>query len=215
MNWFDLLSPPEGYASNTHHIYGVVVGVVTDNQDPDKLGRVKISFPWLSSEDEGYWARLASPMAGKGRGLYFLPEVEDEVLVVFEQGDLRFPYIIGALWNGKDTPPIQNDDGKNNIRLIRSRSGHVVRLDDTQGSEKIEILDKSTKNSITLDTAANTITITADKDITLSAPKGAIKLEAQSLDLSASQDLKVAAKTQTDINGGTTMNLKGNTINLN
>ena len=85
-------------------ILGVVTGVVTNNKDPDKLGRVKVRFPWLSDTDESWWARVASPMAGKDRGVFFLPEVDDEVLVAFEHGDPRFPYVIGALWNGS-TPP--------------------------------------------------------------------------------------------------------------
>jgi uncharacterized protein involved in type VI secretion and phage assembly len=83
-------------------ITGVVIGIVTNNQDPDRLGRVKVRFPWLSGGTESHWARVATPMAGNGRGLYFLPEVDDEVLVLFERGDVRFPFVIGALWNGKD-----------------------------------------------------------------------------------------------------------------
>ena len=93
MRLLDLLT--DNAAANSHRLYGVVVGLVTNNQDPDKLGRVKVRFPWLGDSDESAWARLATPMAGKDRGLYFLPEVDDEVLVVFEHGDLRFPYILG------------------------------------------------------------------------------------------------------------------------
>jgi len=80
------------------------------------MGRVKVKFPWLSDEHESWWARIATPMAGGGRGAYFLPEVNDEVLCAFEHGDVRFPYVVGALWNGKDAPPTTNDDGKNNFR---------------------------------------------------------------------------------------------------
>src|ERR1700750_2275998 len=83
-------------------IYGVVVAVVTNNQDPDGFGRVKVKFPWLSDVDESSWARIAAPMAGKARGIYFLPEVDDEVLVIFEHGDVRSPYVLGALWNCQD-----------------------------------------------------------------------------------------------------------------
>ena len=78
-------------------ITGVVIGIVTNNNDPDRLGRVKVRFPWLSGSTESHWARVATPMAGNGRGLYFLPEVDDEVLVLFERGDVRFPFVIGAL----------------------------------------------------------------------------------------------------------------------
>ena len=146
MNFYDLIS--DIAEEKVGRITGVAVGVVTNNQDPDGLGRVKVRFPWLSDADESQWARIAAPMAGKDRGVYFLPEVDDEVLVAFEHGDPRFPCVIGALWNGKDAPPATNSDGKNNVRVIKSRSGHIIRLNDEDGKEMIEIIDKSEKNSI-------------------------------------------------------------------
>jgi uncharacterized protein involved in type VI secretion and phage assembly len=213
MRLLDLLS--DNTATSSHRIYGVVVGMVTNNQDPDKLGRVKVRFPWLGDSDESAWARLATPMAGNQRGLYFLPEVDDEVLVVFEHGDLRFPYILGGLWGGKDKPPIDNSDGKNNIRLIRSRSGHTIRLNDTDGQETIEIIDKTQKNKITINTAKNTISIIADKDITLSAPKGKITLEAKELELKSSASTKIESNAGMDIKANSMIDIKGATINLN
>ena len=79
-----LLAALAGPASHpSGRVYGVTVGVVTNNQDPDGLGRVKVRFPWLSDDDESFWARVVTPMAGNGRGLYLLPEVDDEVLVAF------------------------------------------------------------------------------------------------------------------------------------
>jgi uncharacterized protein involved in type VI secretion and phage assembly len=188
---------------------------VTNNKDEDGLGRVKVKFPWLSAADESHWARLATPMAGKERGIYFLPEVDDEVLVAFEHGDMRFPYVLGVLWNGKDAPPTTNDDGKNNIRLIKSRSGHIIRLNDEDGKEKIEIIDKSEKNSIVFDTAKNTITITTDKDITLAAAQGTIKLEAQKIEIKSSADTKIEAGAGMDVKASGTMNIKGATVNIN
>jgi uncharacterized protein involved in type VI secretion and phage assembly len=211
VNFFDALIDCE----DTTRITGVVVGVVTNNQDPDGMGRVKVKFPWLSDTDESYWARIAAPMAGKQRGLYFLPEVDDEVLVAFEHGDVRFPYVLGALWNGQDTPPAKNDDGKNNIRLIKSRSGHVIRLSDEDGKEKIEIIDKSEKNSLVFDTANNTITLTTDKDITLSASQGTIKLDAQKIEIKSSADAKIEAGAGMDVKASGTLNIKGATVNIN
>lgn len=157
-------------------IQGVVVGVVTNNQDPDNLGRVKLRFPWLSDDYESNWARVAAPMAGKGRGAYFLPEVDDEVLVAFEHGAVERPMVLGALWNGQDSPPADNQDGKNNVRLIKSRSGLTVKLDDTDGAAKVTISDKDGKSLIELDASKGTITISSDKDLILSA-KGKISLE--------------------------------------
>jgi uncharacterized protein involved in type VI secretion and phage assembly len=194
-------------------IAGVVIGVVSKNKDEEGLGRVKITFPWLSETEESQWARVATLMAGydkdksKPRGTYFLPEVGDEVLVAFEQGDPGRPYVVGALWNGKDKPPKTNDDGKNNIRLVQSRSGHQILLDDTDGSEKIEITDKTGKNSIVWDAAANTITITTDKDIALEAPQGKISLNAQEVEIKSSANATVEASG--------TMTLKGATVNIN
>ena len=196
-------------------VYGVVVGVVTNNQDPDGFGRVKVKFPWLSDVDESTWARVAAPMAGKQRGVYFLPEVDDEVLVVFEHGDVRTPYVLGALWNGLDAPPVTNDDGKNNVRLIQSRSGHVIKLNDEEGKETIEIIDKTKKNSIVIDTAKNTITVTTDKDITFSAANGTIKLDAQKVEISSSGETKLKAGSTMNVEASATMTVKGATVNIN
>jgi len=188
-------------------ISGVVVGVVSKNKDDDDLGRVKVIFPWLSETEESQWARVACFMAGEKRGALFLPEVGDEVLVAFEQGDRDRPYVVGMLWNGVDKPPLTNSDGKNNVRLIQSRSGHQITLDDTDGSEKIAITDKTGKNSIVWDAAENTITITAEKDIVLKAPSGKISLDAKEL------ELKSSANTTAEATG--TMTVKGSTVNIN
>jgi len=211
---FDILMSEDLRASNGR-INGVVVGVVTNNQDPDGMGRVKVKFPWLSDQDESHWARVAAPMAGKERGFYFLPEVEDEVLVAFEHGDARFPYVLGALWNGKEGPPAKNDDGKNNIRVIKSRSGHIIRLTDEDGKEKIEIIDKSEKNSIVLDTAKNTMTITSEKDIVFSASKGTIKLDGQKIEIKSSDDTKIESGAGMDVKASAAMNIKGSAVNIN
>ena len=218
MNFLDVMVDTEAREAIANRIQSVVIGIVTNNNDPEKLGRVKVKFPWLSDADEGHWARIAIPMAGKNRGIYFLPEVNDEVLVAFEHGDVRFPYIVGALWNDQDPPPAKNDDGENNIRMIRSRSGHIIRLNDKDGEEAIEIIDKSQKNSIVFNTTENTIAITTDEgNITLSAPKGTIKLEAKNIEITSSADTKIEAKKGgMDVKAPTsTMNLKGATINLN
>ena len=115
---------------------GVVVGIVTNNKDPQGLGRVKVKFPWLSADEESNWARLSSPMAGKDRGLFILPEVNDEVLVMFEHGDVNHPFVIGSLWNGTDKPPLSADqavDGSGNVvrRILKTTAGHTITLDES------------------------------------------------------------------------------------
>lgn len=215
MNVFStLLEGPSG-PSSEGRMYGLVVGVVTNNQDPDGLGRVRLRFPWLNDAEESHWARIAAPMAGNKRGFYCLPEVDDEVLVGFEHGDLRLPYVLGALWNGKDAPPADNGDGKNNCRLIQSRSGHVIRLNDEDGKETIEIIDKSGNNSLIIDTAAKTITIQSDQDIALVASNGKISLEAKEIALKSSADAKMESGAGLDLKASGTLNAKGSTINLN
>ena len=195
---------------------GVVVGIVVDNKDPQGEGRVKIKLPGLTDAETALWARVATLMAGPQRGALFLPEVGDEVLAAFEWGDMMRPYILGCLWNGKDKPPDANADGKNNLRMLKSRSGHIIRLDDTNGSEKIEIIDKTGKNSLTFDAAQNTITLKSDKDIVLNAARGMIKLTAQSIEISTTEAAKVEAKGGLTLEGtpGNTV-IKGATVEIN
>ncbi|NIM15096.1 MAG: phage tail protein [Candidatus Aminicenantes bacterium] len=132
-----------GEEQSVKRVYGVAAGIVTNNKDPNKLGQVKVRFPWLSDKNESNWVRVATLMSGKQMGSFFLPEVGDEVLVAFENGDINAPYVIGCLWNGKTKPPETNKDGKNNIRTFKSRSGHEIRFDDTKQKEKLEIKTKS------------------------------------------------------------------------
>lgn len=205
-------------AGESDRIYGVVVGVVTNNQDPDGLGRVKVRFPWLSEEHESHWARMVTPMAGNDRGFYMLPEVDDEVLCAFEHGNVENPYVLGALWNGKDKMPANNDDGDNNIRVVKSRSGHVIRLDDTAGAEKIEIADGAGKESLVFDTAANTITLTADQDVVIESKNGKVKVTGKKgVEITAPDGAgKLESGKDLDVKStGGNVNVKGSVINLN
>jgi len=206
-----ILSQPE----DRSRFFGVTVGVVTNNQDPDGLGRVKVKFPWLSDQDESNWARILTPMAGNDRGLYFLPEVDDEVLVAFEHGQADFPYVLGALWNGKDKTPESNDDGQNNMRTIKSRSGHIIRLDDTDGSEKIEILDKSGKNSFVISTADNTITVAADADITIESSSGKLSFSGNGIEIKSQAEVKIEAGSDMNLEASGQQTIKGATVNIN
>ena len=169
--------------------YGCFPALVTNIKDPDSQGRVKISLPW--SPDGGgatyeAWARLATLFAGNSRGSWFLPDVDDEVLIVFEGGDTRYPCVIGGLWNGQDAPPQSMDGAGNNYKkVICSRNGVKVTLDDQDGQEKmiletpggcqftlqdgpgsVEIKD-SNGNSVKLETSG--ITVTASAKVTINA----------------------------------------------
>lgn len=217
-------------SDNPFIINGVLIGIVTDNKDPEKLGRVKVKYPLLNQMLESDWVRRVSFMTGNGYGGYFLPEVGDEVLLSFQFGDINHPFVVGALWNGVDKPPQTNDDGQNNIREIRSRSGHVIRLNDKKGEETIEIIDKAAENKVIISTKDNTITIQAAKDINLKAPQGTVSIEgrdvaitAQSslkaegatVNIKASSSLQVDAGAGANIKSGGMMNIKGTVINLN
>lgn len=173
---------------------GLAVGVVTDNDDPDDLARVRVKLPWHTGTDTSYWARSAMPLAGDDRGTYFVPEIGDEVLVGAEDGDPSHLYVLGMLWNGKQKPPVKGDGGANNTRLIKSRSGHVVRFNDDPAKPEVEValadgkrlllgkdtvvIDDANHNVITFTATSGTIAISAAQKLSLSAPTVAIEATA-------------------------------------
>jgi uncharacterized protein involved in type VI secretion and phage assembly len=200
-------------------LYGIVIGVVTSNKDDEGLGRVKVKFPWRGEETgkeaKSHLARVASLMAGKERGMVFLPEVDDEVLVAFEHGDINYPYVIGSLWNSKDKIPESNSDGKNNIKMIKTRSGHTIKIDDTDGKEKIEIIDKSNENKICIDSSNKKISIECGGDIEFSASKGKITINAKEIEIKSSSSAKIEASAGMDLKSSAAMNIKGSIVNIN
>ncbi len=143
MNLYDFLADPAGQAPAAGRQTGAYLAVVTNNRDPEELGRVKLRFPCWGDDHESPWARIATPMAGKEFGLFCLPEVDDEVLVVFANGDPRFPFVLGALWNGASKPPEVNADGKNHKRVLASRSGQALVFDDEPGHETLALRTKN------------------------------------------------------------------------
>ena len=177
---------PQGWGGLWH---GVHPALVTDIKDPDNQGRVKIKLPW--SPDGGgaaceLWARLATFMGGNDRGSWFVPDVEDEVLVAFEAGDARRPYVIGALWNGKDAPPESMDGaGKNDKKVLCSRNGVKLTLDDENGTEKL-ILETPGGQKITLKDGANVIEIE-------DANGNSIKLESAGITINAAAKVTLQA----------------------
>jgi uncharacterized protein involved in type VI secretion and phage assembly len=182
---------PQGFGGRW---YGVCPAQVTDIKDPDNQGRVQVALPWSpDSGSERYtaWARLATLMAGNNRGSWWVPDVDDEVLVAFEHGDVRRPYVVGALWNGSDAPPETMDGSGNNYKKqFCSRNGVKLTFDDQDGQEKllletpggqkvslkdgpgvVEIVD-SNGNSIKLESSG--ITITASAKVTVNASQVAV-----------------------------------------
>lgn len=168
--------------------YGVYAAIVTDIADPDGQGRVRVRLPWAPDADGRryeVWARLATMMAGNDRGTWFVPDPDDEVLVCFEAGDPRRPYVIGGLWNGRDAPPEDMDGGgENNLKVIRSRNGVKITMDDSAGRERLEvetpggqsvelkdgpgtlILKDQNGNTVTLDAGGVTVDAAAQVSVT-------------------------------------------------
>jgi phage protein D/phage baseplate assembly protein gpV len=213
-----------GHGPSQGLVQGVVPAMVTNLNDPDDLGRVKVKYTWLG-EIESWWARIASPMAGSQRGFFYLPEVNDEVLIAFEHGDVHRPYIIGALWSNTDKPPKKNSEatagGKVNQRVLKTRqghliilddkegeeqisvtskSGHTVILDDKSGSEKITIKDKTGNNSMVIDSTKNSMTIAVNGDFHVTA-KGKITLE-------STQDMTLDTKAKANFNAMGPLNIE-------
>jgi uncharacterized protein involved in type VI secretion and phage assembly len=169
--------------------YGVYPALVSDVKDPDGQGRVKVTLPWSPDTGGGQyeaWARVATMMGGNNRGTWFIPDANDEVLVVFEGGDPRRPYVIGGLWNGSDSPPETMDGAGNNYKkVMRSRNGVKITLDDQDGQEKLiletpggqkitmkdgpgaVLIEDSNGNSVKLETSG--ITVTASAKVTVNA----------------------------------------------
>lgn len=170
--------------------FGVYPALVNDINDPDGQGRIQVTLPW--APDAGgspyqVWARLATLMGGDNRGSWFIPDAGDEVLVSFEAGDTRRPYVLGGLWNGSDQPPESMDGAGNNyIKAIRSRNGVKVTLDDTDGREQLILetpggqqvtlsdgpgtilIQDSNGNSVNLDSSGITVTSSGEVSITAS-----------------------------------------------
>lgn len=175
-------------------VNAMVAAVVKDLKDPQGLGRIRVTYPHLDDEVSEY-ARLVSPMAGAERGVFFRPQPGDEVLVGFEFGDPRRPYILGSLWNTVDKPPpgANEKPEENNLRFICSRSGHIIRLDDTPHNEQIEIIAKGGQQRIVIDAANNQIHILCDKgDVEIAAPTGTLTLRGKEVSINATG--KVAIK---------------------
>jgi phage baseplate assembly protein V len=118
--------------------YGVAEALVVDVDDPAQEGRVKVKFPWFDDDTVSDWCRVRQLYAGNGYGTFFVPEVGDEVLVAFVHGDMRLPVILGGLYNGQDKPATHRDSSTDQ-KLVRTRGGHELLLDDTDGQKRVRL----------------------------------------------------------------------------
>ncbi len=138
------------HGAGDNELAGIYYGIVTRNDDPDGPGaRVRVSYPWLPNggQQDGFWAQLCVPMVGANFGVYVVPEVDDMVAVVFLNGDIRQGVVLGGVWSQPDPPPENNANGQNDFRLLKSRSGHRVLLDDSSKT-KVVVSDYKNRNLI-------------------------------------------------------------------
>jgi len=216
-------------AGSDMSLAGVFYGIVTQNKDDDKtLARVKVRLPWLpgGDNDQAHWARVAVPLIGQEFGTFVLPEVGDQVLVMFIAGDIRWPVVVGATWNQTDAPPETNDNGDNDFRLIKSHSGHRLLLDDSDKT-KIVLTDLaneqyvgvgafdsggSSSNKMKLDAPQGingapkegVALVSVEGTLNLWAPKGKLQIDANHVELTAADAAEVKS--------GGDMTLKGSSM---
>lgn len=181
---------------------GVTVGVVTDVKDPTRKGRVKVRFPWLSGDTATGWARVAAPGAGDGRGLAWLPEVNDEVLVAFDHGDVRAPYVVGGLWSGRAAPPLAPElvdaSGRTAVRALRSRTGQRLVLSDATGRTGATLATGDDALTVRLDGATTTLTLDS---------RGGVVVE-------GARDVSVRSDARLLLEGAGGVEIKGPTVSV-
>ena len=215
---------------------GVTVGIVTNINDPEKLGRLKVKLINRdSSEYETDFIRVLTPMTGKEWGSFFFPEVGDEVLVAFGHGSLARPYVLGSLWNKNYQPPTKIQDSKNDIRMIKTKSGHQIIFNDEKGKESIElktpkelsltlddekevitIKDKEGQNIVKIDSKNGQLTIEAPKKIKVNSGNSSVILDAQANSVSIESNSSINIKSQQiNINAQATMQISAaNLLNI-
>lgn len=196
---------------------GVVPGIVTDVADPDGLGRVRVALPWLSDEYVSDWVRVTRAGAGKDRGVVVQPEVEDEVLLTFEHGDARRPYVIGGLHNGTDTPPLEGgrvdgSTGESQLRGVVSRLGHRLVLDDSEAAPGLTLATGSSEVRLILDEAGTALELVAKGPVTVTGET--VDVSARSIALTGDTKVSVTAPT-VDITADGTLTLRGSMVKIN
>src|SRR6185503_19812947 len=207
------IEPSESDHEAGGYVKGVSSALVTQNQDPEKLCRVKVRFPWHDKPTESYWARLATPMAGNDRGLVLIPEVGDEVLVAFEREDVRFPCVLGALWNGKDSPPFANDDGKNDKRILQSRKKHYLLFND--GATGVVELFHEKGRKIVLDDNGFSVQDEKGNVVKVDSNSGAMTIEAKGqLNIKAAT-ITIEATGTLELKASGTVTMRGSLVNIN
>lgn len=169
---------------------------VVSLDDPERLNRVQvrlIAYDGIDGQDAPLWARVVAPFAGQNRGAFFMPDVDDEVLVVFTNGDARFPLVVGGLWNGATTPPADLGPDGNRYKRLRSKNGITITLDDQQGQETLT-LETPGGQTVTLKDGPGAITCEDSNG-------NSIRMESAGITIQAAAKVKVQAST-VDVSAG-------------
>lgn len=223
-----------------HVLHGVYNGIVTDNKDPKSYGRVKVKIPIIDNTKEFDWMRTASLVAGNEKGMMFVPEVGDEVLVAFLMGDIQSPIVIGCLWKEKQLPDgftekndikkiktrlgheiIFNDDSKNGEIMIKTNKGHKVQLSEkndeiivasSKGEQKITLSEQSGEVEIKSSTA--TIKLMKTGEVKINGSKG-ISVQGSQIKIEATGTLDLKANANMSLQTNGVMQIKGSIIKLN
>ena len=194
-----------GGGATGDRIPGVAIGIVTDNDDPDKQGRVKVKLPWLDDDAETWWARLAQPGAGKDYGMAWIPQVGDEVLVAFEQGSIAHPFVIGGLWNGKDAAPLGDglfDTGSVKRSGFVSRAGHKLIFFDDPNESGIALISHDNKLRVSLNETKGALHIYFDGKLLMEGT-GDVEVKTQGSFKVDASGVEIKASGQTAIKGAT------------
>lgn len=157
--------------------YGVAEAVVTSVDDPEQEGRVKVQFPWFDPGMDSDWCRVAQIYAGKGYGAFWVPEIDDEVIVGFVQGDMRFPIVLGGLYNGVDKPPTHRDSSTDQ-KMFQTKAGHILLFDDTSGQERVQLTTKG-GHEVTMDDAGQSVTVETSSGQKITMDASSITIEAK------------------------------------
>lgn len=186
-----MATAPAHYADRP--FFGVAEAIVVSAIDPEGESRVKVKLPWLSTSQETEWCRTANVFAGNGYGSTWTPEVDDEVLVAFVHGDLRYPVVLGGLYNGKDKPPAKRDKTTNR-KVFRTKVGHQLVLDDSEGSLKISLQTKN-GHRLELDDTGSTVTLTTKgrHQVSIDDTTGKLTLSATTIEITATDSITMTA----------------------
>ncbi|MGQ0519567.1 MAG: VgrG-related protein [Actinomycetota bacterium] len=199
-------------------MYGVVIAQVTDLDDPEELGRVKLAMPWLSDTYESWWARVVQLGAGDQRGAVWLPEVDDEVLVAFEHGDVRRPYVIGSLWNGVDRPNLGSrlfDHGAVKRRGFVSKKGHRLVFFDDDGKSGVATITADDGLRISLNQTETTIKVTSSGKVEIQGTGEVSITSSSNVTVEATGKLDLKGSAGVSIDGGPQVAITGGVVKLN